>query len=112
MADNWNRADIAVPNHELMVEIAAFVPDNNPPFWQLSHAWYSQRLQEWVRKHGQNWEIEYWRDTEATIGEQIRRYRNRHNSWRHCLHCTKSFHGIAKLADHVRSEHPEKKNSD
>ena len=57
----WMNAKKCVPNHEDLVEIACYEPDNNPPFWRLSHAWFNNI--RWIRKIGEDWEIEYWRES-------------------------------------------------
>lgn len=61
----WMDANKCVPNHEDHVEIACFISDNNPPYWKLSHAWYHKI--GWVRKGGEDWEIQFWRDSERAL---------------------------------------------
>jgi len=70
--NNWYNADELVPHNNLMVEIAAFCQDNNPPFWYLSHAWYNFASESWVRKGGEHWQIEYWRYSEDSLSQMSR----------------------------------------
>lgn len=66
----WINANNEVPSHWQMVEIASFEADNNPPFWRLSHAWYLNDDQKWVRKGGEDWEIQFWRESEVSLIEE------------------------------------------
>ena len=71
----WMKASECVPDHQEMVEIAWFERDNNPPYWLLSHAWYWQGdgasiLPRWVRKGGQIWPVEFWRESTNALMEE------------------------------------------
>lgn len=59
------------PVHNLHVEIAAWEGDNNPPFWHLSHAWYDVEHGKWVRKGGERWDIQYWRESESSLFKRV-----------------------------------------
>lgn len=70
----WVDANKRLPDHNGIVEIACFIRDNNPPFWELSHAWYLQGDRtipsQWVRKGGENWPVEFWREATRDLVEE------------------------------------------
>lgn len=64
--NGWKYANKELPNNTWKCEIAHYVKDNEPPFWQLSHAWYCRDIPEpkWIRKNGEDFVIDYWRYSE------------------------------------------------